>query len=201
MGASACQLCAFDLASVQHLIGNQIVAAPHLIDQGDCIPLKDRQAINEAVDVFERRFPQIACTLFVGALLPSVAATEAAFWLINHARFDRPRGSRSPDWAVVCITDPVSGQAGLAFGYALESLLPTQAARQMLGAAEPHFTHREYARATKSMLAPLDKWLRSRGRARLRPSDGKQDAAASHLGLKIVSQLPPAAADLPRPHS
>jgi hypothetical protein len=182
---------------VQQCIGRDSVTVGRLIDHGACLGQVERRELRDDIDAFERRFPQVACTVFLGGLPTGVNAAEAAFWLVNHAVFLREGGARSAYWAIVLIVDPGGGEAALAMGYALEALMPSELGHSLLAMTTPHLLHREYVRATRHVLGGIDQRLRRLGQERLRGSVPAPASNKSHLGLPTPT-LPTAGKDLPR---
>lgn len=187
--------CGYSLAVTQGVVGCGRVSVEQLIDHGACLGAADRRVLTDRIDAFERRFPQVACTVFLGGLPVGVSAAEAGFWLVNHAVFQRAGGEREAGWALAVIIDPGSGEAALAAGYALEWVVTERVLNVALMAAAPHLQHREYVKATEHVLGDLDHRLRRLGRECIRSASGA--ANTSHLGLNSHS-LAPVGADLPR---
>lgn len=158
-----------------------------LIDHARCLALKDFQRLEHRVDTFERRFPQLNVVVFLGALLPSVTAAEAGFWLLNQGIAERSSGLRVSRWGLAVIVDPVERRAGVAMGYGLEACLPHNFAHDMLQAALVHLSHDEYVRAVDAMFMTLDRRLRSQGAAQRRTPAPCPPASQPHLGLAVVS--------------
>lgn len=196
-GVSACGQCGCNLDAVQQCIGRDSVTVGSLIDHGACLGQVERRELTDAIDAFERRFPQVACTVFLGGLPAGVNSAEAAFWLVNHAVFLREGGARSAVWALVLIIDPGVGESAIGMGYALEAVMPVGLANSLLAAAAPHLLHREYVRAIQHVLGGIDPRLRRLGRERLRGSLPAQASNKTHLGLPTPSSSA-VGKDLPR---
>lgn len=166
--ADGCRHCGFHLEQVKRLLGYRQVTAEPLIDHACCLSIADAQAVRMALDAFERRFPQVAITVFLGDLPEGINPAMAGVWLLNQAELERFGKVRQSSFALALIINPVTGQAGIATGYALEDILPPATIQALLGRASPLLWHREHARAIGLMVDDLDKTMRRQGRAHRR---------------------------------
>ena len=191
----ACQGCGFSLAHLHALLGSRQVTAEPLIDHASCLSIVDNQAARALLDAFERRFPQVAITTFLGDLPAGVNPAMAGVWLLNQARLERLGQVRECRFGVAVIVNPVAGQAGIAVGYALEAVITPELTATLLSRASPLLWHREHAKAIALIVAGIDKALRSGGKARRRFFGGL--GVGRHLGLQPVelarreASLPP----------
>lgn len=147
------------------------------------------------LDLFERRFPQVAVTVFLGDLPAGINPAMAGVWLLNQGVLERQGQPRQATYALAIIINPVTAQAGVATGYALETALPAHSIRTLLGRASPALWHREHAKGVQMILAGLDKALRKHGAPRRRLIN--LAAVGRFLGLRPAGQKTEEAATPP----
>jgi uncharacterized membrane protein YgcG len=181
-----CTACGFHVSDVQQLLGAGSVRVERLIDHAGCLSLRDSHYLNLALDDFERRFPQVFISVFLGSLPANVNAPQAAFWLLNHGTAIRNDQAKPGHWGIVLVLDLAQKQAGMAFGYSLEALLNLQTQNALLQDALPHFAHGEHRRGVLSVLTDLDKQLMRKGQSHRRAPASSDNADQSHLGLEQV---------------
>ena len=186
--ADACGQCGFSLQQLMGVLGSRQVHAEPLIDLASCLSIADTQAVHVLLDAFERRFPQVAVTTFLGDLPGGINPAMAGVWLLNHARLERCGQPREARFALALIINPVTGRAGLATGFALEEALPSPFIRSLLAKAAPLLWHREHARAIRLVVDGLDQTLRRYGHARRRLISGA--SVGRHLGLHPIERQP-----------
>ena len=182
--ADDCGRCGFNLGALDGLLGSRQVTVDPLIDLASCLNIADAQKVRTLLDAFERRFPQIAITVFIGDLPSGVNPAMAGMWLINHASLERQGQAREGSFAVAVIINPVTSQAGVATGYAVEEALSSAGLHAWLSRAAPLLWHQEHAKAIRLIVDGIDQTLRAHGQARRRQISAVP--AEPHLGLPAL---------------
>ena len=154
------------------------------MDVAHCLRLADKTALESLVDDFERRFPQVFLSLFLGVLPSDMNVAEAGFWMLNHGirkRQDRVCDNR---YGILLLIDPASHLTGVSLGYSLEPLLPRNRLSTLLQNASHHLWHSNYATGIKAVVAGMDDMLRKAGKPQRRSLSGVIAGSAAALGLK-----------------
>ncbi|MFZ4764704.1 MAG: TPM domain-containing protein [Roseimicrobium sp.] len=131
-----------------------------ITDAANCLRLQDRDFLNDELQVFRARFPQVFFAVFLGALPSSPKPSEIAFWLLNHAAFQPAEAGRLNEYAALLIIDPETKCAGMTVGYGLDPHLPPAKLRALVRRLRTPLWHREYAEAIHIAIRQLDKALR-----------------------------------------
>ena len=195
----SCPACGYELARTEALLGSHLVQVQKtVIDPLHALRLADVQLLERLIDDFERRFPRVTFSVFVGDLPGELGVSEAAVWLLNHAVTERRGAPVVLSWGILLVINPKAAQAGLAVGYALESALPAGVLRSLLGNVRHHLWHREFERSVKILLDGIDVRLRAAAQARRRMVRSSPVRAQDHLGLPRAGTLPPPRTSRPR---
>ncbi len=165
-----CASCGFSLASINARLGSHVVVINRLVDTQHLLRLRDSARLEAQLDEFERRFPQVFCTVFLGVLPGGVTAGEGSFWLLNQGVRTCHEVVRPSTHGVAIVIDPSTHEASLAMGYAMEAIVPPSNAGDLLRRISPALWHGDYARAISKLVAGLDSLLRKHSQATLRPS-------------------------------
>jgi hypothetical protein len=166
-------------------LGEEAVSLERIIDAAHCLRVKDRARLEGIVDDWERRFPQLLITVYLGVLPSSVTAGEAASWLLENGLRQSPQGIRNAAWAVVWVIDPAAHTLAISTGRSLAAFLPQAALEEWLRSNRFHFWHGEYVEGVSAMLELMGKVLRSTASPRRRQVTTPPRA---HLGAHPVSQ-------------
>lgn len=158
--------------------------AEALIDPSKILRVPEFQDALHCIDEFERRFPQIKVTVFLGELPEGVDVNGAAVWLLNQGVVTRQNQIHPAEWTLAVIITPACSQASIGVGYALEHLLPGAVVSSVLGSVRHHLWHREYGRAVRGILDGCQKHLLSHGTSRPRQLTQTSVSGANHLGLR-----------------
>jgi hypothetical protein len=180
------------LARTEALLGSHLVQVQKaVIDPLHSLRLADVQLLERLIDDFERRFPRVTFSVFVGDLPGGLGVSEAAVWLLNHAVIERRGTPMTSSWGILLVINPQVAQAGLAVGYALECVLPFGVLQSLLNSERHHLWHREFERSVRGLLDGIESRLRAVGAARRRVVHPSPVRAQDHLGLPKAGTLPP----------
>ncbi len=182
--AAFCAGCGFSLRGLQAVVGeHRVQLADSLIDPAKTLRLTEFQDLSHHVDEFERRFPQVKVTVFLGDLPTGVDARGAAIWLVNQGAVTRQGVPHPAEWTVALIINPNQSHASIGVGYALESLLPAEKISELLAGVSHHLRHREYGRAVRGLLNSCQQCFMGAGKPRARRLPDARASEGDHLGL------------------
>ncbi len=182
---TACGECGFTLSDVLAELGSVVAAIDPIMDVAHCLRKSERTALEASLDDFERRFPQVFLSVFLGLLPPRLTVGEAGFWLLNQGVRKKRELICDNRFGIILLVDPAAHVAGLSFGYALEPLLQASAA-SILQKNSHFFWHGDYANGLSAVIKALDRTLRSVGKSSLRKAPGGPTAVMPGLGLDFV---------------
>ncbi len=165
-----CSSCGFSAEGLDARLGAHTVEINRIVDTAHALRLRDTNRIEALVDEFERRFPQVFCTIFVGLLPSGISAAEGGFWLLNHGVRTCQEEVRENRFGIALIIDPSTHAASISLGYTIAAMLPEERIRELLHRVSLPLWHGDYSRAIVAVVKGLDKLLRKHGRSRLRPS-------------------------------
>lgn len=163
-----------------------------LIDPSKILRITEFQDVQQHIDEFERRFPQVKITAFLGDLPNGVDVSGAAVWLLNQGVVTRKDQMHPAEWMIVVIIAPAHSQASIGVGYALESVLPRASLAAVVGNVRHHLWHREYGRAVRGVLDGCERLLMAVGKSRPRRLPQSGMVGGGHLGLPKMGHQRPA---------
>ena len=159
-----CPHCGFSLAEAVFVFGAGMLQLSRLVDSAHCLRLREVRQIDSLLDDFQRRFPQVFLTIYLGVLPNHVTVRQLSFWLLNRAAFEAPDQRRLNEYGISFVLDPVAKCAGLTVGYSLETVLPPPMLEKLLKGLRTALWHGEYSAAIRRCIAQLDNRLRKAGR-------------------------------------
>ena len=167
---ASCASCGFSLAGIDERLGSHAVVINRLVDTQHLLRLRDSVRLEALLDEFERRFPQAFCTVFLGVLPSGVSAGEGGFWLLNHGVRTCHEVVRPSSHGIAIVIDPSTHEASLSLGYAIEGIITSDKANDLLRRISPALWHGDHVRAISKLVSGLDALLRKQGQASTRPS-------------------------------
>lgn len=157
---SCCTACGLTLEVLSNSLGSNLVSLASLTDAAHCLRVREREALQHELDVFQQTFPQIFFAVYLGVLPGTPSHSELAFWLLNHAAFHPADPSKLNERAAILMIDPVAKAAGMTVGYALEPHLPNHKILGLLRRIRTPLWHGEYAAAIELAIRLVGKLLR-----------------------------------------
>lgn len=183
--ALQCGACGFDLLTLDARLGKVLASIDPIMDVAHCLRLADRAPLEAMIDDFERRFPQVYLSVFLGVLPAGMTISEAGFWILNHGIRKRRDAVCDNRFGILVMVEPAARQAGIAMGYALEPVLSERALTSLLEKHSHHLWHSDYGTALRHLIAGVDTLLRSAGSARRRcPEKTLSPSLGERLGLR-----------------
>lgn len=156
----SCGKCGFCLDEIDSILGHDQVRLGRLTDRAHCLRLVDSRVMEQRLEIFSRRFPQVFVGVFFGSLPTGVGMRELTFWLLNHARLVGEERVWDNDFAVVMVIDPVKKAVGINTGYALEHIFHEHFLEGVLKGIRTPLWHAEYVDAVTIVLKRLERRLR-----------------------------------------
>lgn len=173
LASPSCSSCGFSLAEVERRLGSHTVEINRLVDTQHLLRLRETTRLESLLDEFERRFPQVFFTVFVGVLPGGVTAAEGGFWLLNHGVRTCQGVVRMRENGIALVIDPSTHEASLSFGYGVEACISAEKGRELLRTASAALWHGDHGRAVAIIVKGIDRLLRSQTQPRRRgpPTD------------------------------
>ncbi len=155
-----CSTCNFELRQLHDLFGRKTVQLERVTDSAHCLRLRDGRDIEALLEEFERTFPQVFVSLYIGVLPTGLKSAEVAFWFLNTAALGTSDYRRLNEYAIVLVLDPVTKSFAVSVGYGLEQALPQKSLEKIMQSLRTQFWHGEHARAIKGCISQLGKRIR-----------------------------------------
>jgi hypothetical protein len=135
-----------------------------LTDSAGIFRRGDRQRIEEAMESFTRRFPQIFVAVYTGGLGELSNMRQFGFWLLNRSAFEDVPMQKPNEAGILITIDPDSKAAGMVFGYLLDPFLEESDTFECLSRAHAYWLEGRYADGILKCMLHLDGILRKRSR-------------------------------------
>ncbi len=166
--ADACPHCGFTLADADRWFGGRDLDLRSLADTAGLLRHDERARVEEALDHFRSRFPQLFAAIYTDALGGTAALRPFGFWLLNRAKFRGVPPDTAKAAGILLTIDPQSKVAGLTFGYLLDPFLEESDAFECLARAHSHWLEGRYADGMLKAIDQLIRVLRKRSRQAMR---------------------------------
>lgn len=171
------------MADVVQVLGEDLVRLGRLTDRAHCLRLADSRVLEQRLEEFEARFPQVRAVVYFGVLPSALSMNELTFWLLNHAALDMSDSHRPNEYALLLVIDPVARGAALNVGYGLEEMLPPRFLMKVLTGIRTPLWHGEYVGAVEQTLRQVGRRLQ-RGAKRVVPGQELSPPESSELFLR-----------------
>lgn len=162
-GAGECPHCAFSITTVDAVYAGIPRRMRLLNDSGGLMRRHERERVEEALDRFSRRFPQLFAAVYTGGAKDE-NLRMLGFWLLNRAQYADLREGISNSDGVLITLDADAKQAGISFGYRLDAWLNEQDTFDCLARAHAYFLENRYAEGVCKALDQLTTVLIKRSR-------------------------------------
>jgi uncharacterized membrane protein YgcG len=114
----------------------------------------ERRKLRSLLDLFSRKFPQTALSVFLTELPAGTTIGEYSFWLANRVRFSAIEATGENNFDLLLVVD-VNGAACLTVGYGLEKFVSEEVLRAALDAAQPAFEAKDWTSGIELCIAQL----------------------------------------------
>jgi uncharacterized membrane protein YgcG len=135
--APQCPNCKFTLRRLDAKFGAIPMHSRYLTDRSGRLPRAAIAKLRDALQLFERKFPQSLFSVFIIDLPPNAAVNEYAFWLANRARFSPIEAVGAENFDLLLVVDSAANTAAFTVGYGLEKYLSEDDLDDALTAALP----------------------------------------------------------------
>lgn len=167
-----CPACGFNASVSSERHGSHWVRLERLTDAAHCLRLSDKRSIENCLDDFERRFPQVFLAIYMGVLPDGVTVGEVGFWLLNHAAFETNDLRKRNEFGIILAIDPAAGNASMSLGYCIEGLGNRFDAAAVLSKMHARLKASDYSGAIKLAIKETQRRLQKCGTPeRQNPSD------------------------------
>jgi uncharacterized membrane protein YgcG len=173
--ALTCGECGFSLFDQDAQFGSDAVSLERVNNKAGQLSEEEVASIEQALDGFERAFPQLFLAVYSVALPVMASVRQFGFWLLNRAGINGVEITRPNENGALLIIDETSGQAGLVVGYLLECYFPEPELAEILEAARKDWSAGRMAAGVLAIIAEFSKALKKKSKialqhpARFRP--------------------------------
>lgn len=121
--APRCPHCKLTLQTLDTKFGAVPRHSRYLSDRSGRMELDEMAELREALQLFEKKFPQSLFSVFIAELPTNCRVSEFAFWLANRARFSSVAKKHGDNLDLLLVVDVTSESAALTAGYGFEKYL------------------------------------------------------------------------------
>jgi uncharacterized membrane protein YgcG len=162
--AGHCAACGFSIDRLTANYGAAPVVLHRMMDVAGVMRRRERLLIEDRMDGFERRFPQLFFAVYVGTLPPLADVREFGFWLLNRAAVSSVDFTRPNDKGLLLVIDVAGRRASLSAGYFLEPYLSDGAMAGALKKGASMWEEGRYGEGVELVMASVERQLRRAGR-------------------------------------
>jgi uncharacterized membrane protein YgcG len=150
------------LAAADRQFGSSDRRVARLTDKSGMLDIDGRERVEQALDDFERRFPQLFAAVYTDRLDDPGQLRTYGFWLLNRGVFEHIPPGLGNESGILLLLDPVSKSAGFTFGYLLDPYLDENDTFECLARAHSHFLEGNHPEGILKALHQLEWFLRRR---------------------------------------
>ena len=162
--ADSCPHCGFSLADADARFGGEDVRLRCLADTAGLLKRRDRERVEDAMEQFTQRFPQLFVAIYTGSLGETGYLRQFGFWLLNRAAFEDVPLEKPNSAGILLVLDPESKMASLSFGYLLDAYLDERDTFDCLSRGHAHWLEERYADGMIKTISQLEQLLKKRAR-------------------------------------
>lgn len=135
-----------------------------LTDAAGLLRKQERHIVQDAMDRFSQKFPQLFFGVYTGVFRESTNLRQFGFWLINRAAFEDVDLQRPNASGIILVIDVEGKAAGLTYGYFLDPYLDEDETFFCLTKAHPYWLERRIADGIVALMQALEKILKRKSR-------------------------------------
>ena len=158
-GAESCPHCGFCLSICDEEFGSDEVSVKMLTDAAGLLRNKERAKVQDAINQFCRRFPQLFFAVYTGGFRESAKLRQFGFWLLNRGAFEDVPLERPNAAGIILVMDVEGKAAGLTYGYLLDPYLDEEDTFSCLSKAHPYWIEHRSAEGIIVVLRAMEKIL------------------------------------------
>jgi hypothetical protein len=159
------------VADVDARHGGEHVVLRCLADTSGVLKRGDRSVVEEAMERFSEKFPQLFMAVYTGSLGEIGNLRQFGFWLLNRAAFEDLPAEKPNEGGILLTLDPESKSAGFVFGYLLDAFLDESDTFECLSRAHAYWLEGRYAAGMVKAIQHLEGILERRCRQARRDPD------------------------------
>ena len=150
------------------MFGEEAVKLRMLTDSAGLFRRNERDKIEDALDRFSEKFPQLFLAVYTKNLGKVADLRPFGFWVLNRGEFVDLETTKQNEGGVVIVIDPDSKAAGICFGYLLDPYLEDDDSFECLSRAHSHWLEGRYCDGLLKTLKHLETLLAKRSRQAVR---------------------------------
>ena len=192
LAATSCPHCGFTVEQADELFGDQDVSLQKFSDPAGAMRMKERKPMRKLMERFEKRFPQLFVSVYLGAFEEMTSIRQFGFWLLNRAAFSDVDVNRPNENGILIVVDVTAKTAGVTYGYSLLPYLDDESTFNALSAAHPYLIQGEFLQAIDLTIRKLETTLKKGWRRAKRNPEkvlgeiGQNPVARTKASLKGV---------------
>lgn len=144
------------------MFGDGEVKLRALTDAAGIFRRDDRDGIEDALEGFGRKFPQMFLAIYTGSLGETGNLRQFGFWLLNRGVFEDVEVERPNEAGILIVIDPESKTAGMTHGYLMDPFLEDGDSFACLSRAHAYWLEGRYAEGLLKSIRQLEKMLKKR---------------------------------------
>ncbi|MGC6466160.1 MAG: TPM domain-containing protein [Akkermansiaceae bacterium] len=157
--ASSCPHCGFTVEHADELFGGEDVVLSKFTDAAGVMRMKEREPVRKLLERFEKRFPQLFVSVYIGAFDEVKSLRQFGFWLLNRAAFKDVALERPNENGILIVIDVKAKSVGVTYGYSLMPYLNEDSTFEALSAGHPALLQSAYLEAMRLIVGKLEKIL------------------------------------------
>ena len=163
-GAESCPHCAFSLEVADEAFGKAGPVMVRLDDRAGLMTRVARDHVQRAMDIFERRFPQLWIAIHTGRPPGNADLRQYGFWVLNRAEVTDLGAGRPREGGILIAIDPDHKQAGITWGYRLDGHLGEDDTFLAMSRAHAYWVEGTYDQGILRVIEELSRVLVKRSR-------------------------------------
>lgn len=187
-GADSCPHCGFTMTHAEEVFGQEDVRLRKFADVAGVFRMKEREPMRRVLERFEKKFPQLFVSVYLGAFEEMNSLRQFGFWMLNRAAYEDVDLERPNENGILIVVDVNAKTAAITFGYSLMPYLDEDSTFAALSAGHPMFLQSDYLSALKSVVGRLEKIL-VRGWRRVRKDPESVLARGGQSPKRAAEQL------------
>lgn len=160
--APECPHCGFSLSVADEKFELPNSPLRRINDLAGILRQKDRNCLEDQLNHFSKKFPQISLIIGTISLKKTDALPQYGFWLLNRGNFNHENDSQI--FRVLILLDPESKSATITYAYGLEDFLNDSNTFACLADGHAFWLEERYTEGLSMCLKKLTKILKKYGK-------------------------------------
>lgn len=154
---ATCRQCGFSLDALAAHMGIPLQLTPPVADLAGLLSSPEKRTLNEIVQSFEQRFPQVAVCIIVAEIPAQISAELFSFWLFNRASLFSAVEQGGDNHGILLLLDAAAPRAIVTVGYGLEPLVAETVLEICLKAASSHLSKNKWVAGAEAFFRELER--------------------------------------------